>query len=142
MNPLKTMANEQIHERNRGDNLVINHRVDDEADLEGDIGPGPIPRRPNMRNHIDGDNWQAAAVANVAGESLQIRSRKWDKIVDMLLRLPFLFLLDQILLQDMGWNGLINLHKGNFSAQVTVLALSENTIRNPGQVSTFGLSNI
>ena len=122
------MANEEIQERNRDDNFVLNHRVDDEADFEGDIVQGPIPHRPNIRNHIGGENWQAAAVANVAGESLQIRSRKWDKIVDMLLRLPFLFLLDQILLQDMGWNGLNNVHKGNYSSQVRICFLIYNEL--------------
>ena len=113
------MANEQ-GERNRGDNLVINHRIEDEADFERELGAGQNHHRQNIRNQIDGENWQAAAVANVAGDSLQIRYRKWDKIIDMLLRLPFLFLLDQILLQDMGWNGLNNLHRSNYSAQVII----------------------
>ena len=111
------MANEQA-ERNRGDNLVINHRIDGEVDFERELDAGQNHHRHNIRNQIDGENWQAAAVANVAGDSLQIKYRKWDKIIDMLLRLPFLFLLDQILLQDMGWNGFSNLHRSNYSAQV------------------------
>ena len=111
------MAN-VLGERNREDNLVINHRIEGEADFERELGAGHNHQRQNIRNQIDGENWQAAAVANVAGDSLQIKYRKWDKIIDMLLRLPFLFLLDQILLQDMGWNGLNNLHRSNYSAQV------------------------
>ena len=46
------MANEEIQERNRDDNFVLNHRVDDESDFEGDIVQGPIAHRPNIRNHI------------------------------------------------------------------------------------------
>ena len=111
------MAN-VLGERNREDNLVINHRIEGEADFERELDAGHNHQRQNIRNRIDGENWQAAAVANVAGDSLQIKYRKWDKIIDMLLRLPFLFLLDQILLQDMGWNGLNNLHRSNYSAQV------------------------
>ena len=92
---------------------VINHRIgDDEIDTDEDIEENQLPRRRNVRAQFE-EGWQAAAVANVVGDSLRLRSRKWDKYIDMLLRLPFLFLLDQILLKDMGWNGLNNLVRNN-----------------------------
>ena len=118
------MENDQLRHRNRGENLVVNHRIEDEANFERNLNGDHNHQRPNVRNQVDNEIWQAAAVANVAGDSLQIRSRKWDKIIDMLLRLPFMFLLDQILLQDMGWNGLNNLHKSNFSSQVNLLEIN------------------
>ena len=96
---------------------VINHRIgDDEIDTDEDIEENQLPRRRNVRAQFE-EGWQAAAVANVVGDSLRLRSRKWDKYIDMLLRLPFLFLLDQILLKDMGWNGLNNLVRNNATSQ-------------------------
>ena len=96
---------------------VINHRIgDDEIDTDDDIEENQLPRRRNVRAQFE-EGWQAAAVANVVGDSLRLRSRKWDKYIDMLLRLPFLFLLDQILLKDMGWNGLNNLVRNNATSQ-------------------------
>ena len=118
------MENDQLRHRNRGENLVVNHRIGDEINFERNQNADHNHQQPNVRNQVDNAIWQAAAVANVAGDSLQIRSRKWDKIIDMLLRLPFMFLLDQILLQDMGWNGLNNLHKSNFSSQVNLLEIN------------------
>ena len=115
------MENDQLRHRNRGENLVVNHRIGDEVNFERNQNADHNHQRPNVRNQVDNEIWQAAAVANVAGDSLQIRSRKWDKIIDMLLRLPLMFLLDQILLQDMGWNGFNNLRKSNFSSQVNLL---------------------
>ena len=45
------------------------------------------------------------AAPEVVDESNRVRFRlQWDKYLDMLLRLPLLFLMDQILLQDMGIN--------------------------------------
>ena len=101
------------------ENLVVNLVVgDDEVDSDEEIIGGNLPQRRHIgRNNLDGEAWQAAAVANVAGESLRLRSRRWEKYVDMLLRLPFLYLLDQILLQDMGWNGFKNHTKNNFTSQ-------------------------
>ena len=43
------------------------------------------------------------------------RPRQYDKYIDILLRLPLLFLMDQILLQDMGIH---YFNKGNNSSQV------------------------
>ena len=110
-------AGDPVQARNLDENIVLNHRVDDDERESDDDIREVLPQRRNIRGNVDGEVWQAAAVANAVGESLQLRSRKWDKYVDMLLRLPFLFLLDQILLQDMGWNGLHNI-KANYTSKV------------------------
>ena len=109
------MAGDPLRARNPNDILPGVQALDEERESDEEIEV--LPQERNMRGNMDGEAWQAAAVANVVGESLQLRSRKWDKYVDMLLRLPFLFLLDQILLRDMGWNGLDYL-KANYSSQV------------------------
>ena len=108
----------------RNINENINHFNDNESESEAIsdeemLEEAYLPRR----RHIAGANvadvvGQAAVVANVVSESLRLRSRKWDKYMDMILRLPFLFLLDQILLQDMGWNGIYNHTSRNFTSQV------------------------
>ena len=119
------MAGDPLRARNPNDILPGVQALDEERESDEEIEV--LPQERNMRGNMDGEAWQAAAVANVVGESLQLRSRKWDKYVDMLLRLPFLFLLDQILLRDMGWNGLDYL-KANYTSQVTSVNCNYTTI--------------
>ena len=118
-------AGEPIQARNLNENF-INDRESDEVDSEEDmVEEAHLPRRRHVaRANVAGEVGQAAAVADVVGESLRLRSRQWDKYVDMLLRLPFLFLLDQILLQDMGWNGINNHTNSNYTAQVHLFPFS------------------
>lgn len=115
-------AGGQIQARNLNENINnMNHpESDGEVDSDEDmLEEEHLPRRRHIAGaNVAGEIGQAAAVADVVGESLRLRSRQWDKYVDMLLRLPFLFLLDQILLQDMGWNGINNLTNSNYSSQV------------------------
>ena len=107
-------------------NNFVNHRESDDVESDEEmLEEAHLPRRRHVAGaHVAGEVGQAAAVADVVGESLRVRSRQWDKYVDMLLRLPFLFLLDQILLQDMGWNGINNLTNSNYTSQVVMNVIS------------------
>lgn len=67
-----------------------------------------LPEEPQQARNLE---------ENVVDDLLPLRSLRQNVYVDMLLRLPFLFLLDHILLNDMGWYGFNNLIRNSFQAQ-------------------------
>ena len=57
-------AGDPVQARNLDENIVLNHRVDDDERESDDDIREVLPQRRNIRGNVDGEVWQAAAVAN------------------------------------------------------------------------------